>query len=413
MPEVGFTNLLVVTLIALLAPLTPGLRPAAADAGRRARDRRRRRRRAQRARLGRGRRAWSRSWRCSGSPSCCSWPVSRSTCTGCAAACCGSRCSGTSSRWCSASAVGGGARRGRLGQQPGADGGRPLGHLARAWSCRCSRTPARLDGALGQTVVAAASVADFAAIVLLSLFFSTSESGTGTRVALLRAVRGAGRRDRRSPPSRSARSTSVSAGRDPAAGHHGGDPGPGRGAAARRLRRAGRAARPRDDPRRLPGRRRRRSGRQGHLVAPALPDQARGTRLRLPHPGVLRRRAGCGWTSTGLIDEPSALARVPVLAVALLVVRGVPALLLARQHDRRSVAAAGTAPGDLAAVPGHRQPDRGGHRDDEPAPRRPRSCAPACSRWSPTPLSRWACCGRWATPLRSSGARPAPHPRRS
>ena len=43
----------------------------------------------------------------------------------------------------------------------------------------------RLDGALGQTVVAAASVADFAAIVLLSLFFSTSESGTGTRVALL------------------------------------------------------------------------------------------------------------------------------------------------------------------------------------------------------------------------------------
>ena len=51
----------------------------------------------------------------------------------------------------------------------------------------------RLDGALGQTVVAAASVADFAAIVLLSLFFSTSESGTGTRVALLGAVRGPGR----------------------------------------------------------------------------------------------------------------------------------------------------------------------------------------------------------------------------
>ena len=43
----------------------------------------------------------------------------------------------------------------------------------------------------------------------------------------------------------------------------------------------------------------------------------------------------------GLIDDPSALARVPVLALALLVVRGLPALLLARQHDRRSVAAAG------------------------------------------------------------------------
>ena len=43
----------------------------------------------------------------------------------------------------------------------------------------------KLDGGLGQSVVAAASVADFAAIVLLSLFFSTSESGTGTRLALL------------------------------------------------------------------------------------------------------------------------------------------------------------------------------------------------------------------------------------
>ena len=43
----------------------------------------------------------------------------------------------------------------------------------------------------------------------------------------------------------------------------------------------------------------------------------------------------------GLIDEPSALARVPVLAVALLVVRGVPALLLARRYDRPAVVAAG------------------------------------------------------------------------
>ena len=43
----------------------------------------------------------------------------------------------------------------------------------------------------------------------------------------------------------------------------------------------------------------------------------------------------------GLIDQPSALARVPVLALALLVVRGLPALLLARRHDGRSVAAAG------------------------------------------------------------------------
>jgi Kef-type K+ transport system membrane component KefB len=43
----------------------------------------------------------------------------------------------------------------------------------------------------------------------------------------------------------------------------------------------------------------------------------------------------------GLIDDPAALLRVPVLAVALLVVRGGPALLLRRQYDGRSVLAAG------------------------------------------------------------------------
>lgn len=42
---------------------------------------------------------------------------------------------------------------------------------------------------------------------------------------------------------------------------------------------------------------------------------------------------------TGLIDNPSALARVPVFVVALLVVRGVPALLFSKMFDRRSVLA--------------------------------------------------------------------------
>ena len=44
---------------------------------------------------------------------------------------------------------------------------------------------------------------------------------------------------------------------------------------------------------------------------------------------------------SGLVDNPSALARVPVFAVALLVVRGIPALLYSRLFDRRSVIAAG------------------------------------------------------------------------
>ena len=42
-----------------------------------------------------------------------------------------------------------------------------------------------VEGAVGQTAIAAASVADFAAIVLLSLFFSTSGGTTGAKVVFL------------------------------------------------------------------------------------------------------------------------------------------------------------------------------------------------------------------------------------
>src|SRR3954447_6338213 len=45
----------------------------------------------------------------------------------------------------------------------------------------------RLDGEVGQTAIAAATVADFAAIVLLSLFFSTSGGSTGAKLILLGA----------------------------------------------------------------------------------------------------------------------------------------------------------------------------------------------------------------------------------
>ena len=44
---------------------------------------------------------------------------------------------------------------------------------------------------------------------------------------------------------------------------------------------------------------------------------------------------------TGLLDDPGALARVPVFVVALLVVRGVPALLFAKTFDRSALIAAG------------------------------------------------------------------------
>jgi Kef-type K+ transport system membrane component KefB len=42
-----------------------------------------------------------------------------------------------------------------------------------------------VDSEVGQTAIAAATVADFAAIVLLSLFFSTSGGGTGAKLVLL------------------------------------------------------------------------------------------------------------------------------------------------------------------------------------------------------------------------------------
>ena len=42
-----------------------------------------------------------------------------------------------------------------------------------------------IDGELGQTTIAASSVADFAAVLLLSLLFSASEGSTGGRVVLL------------------------------------------------------------------------------------------------------------------------------------------------------------------------------------------------------------------------------------
>src|SRR6266568_3501134 len=43
----------------------------------------------------------------------------------------------------------------------------------------------QVDGEVGQSAIAAATVADFAAIVLLSLFFSTSGGSTGAKLVLL------------------------------------------------------------------------------------------------------------------------------------------------------------------------------------------------------------------------------------
>ena len=56
-----------------------------------------------------------------------------------------------------------------------------------ACSCRCSRTPGEISSTFGQLIIAAASIADFGAIILLSIFFS-GEGGTGSTLLLLGAL---------------------------------------------------------------------------------------------------------------------------------------------------------------------------------------------------------------------------------
>ena len=197
----------------------------------------------------------------------------------------------------------------------------------------------RLDSSLGLTVVAAASVADFAAIVLLSLFFSTNESGTGTRVALLLLF---------------AALVGVTAVAALTVSHS-----MSLSAVVTRLQDTTAEIRVRAAVLLLVGfvALAAKLGLEtilGAFLAGAVVGLVDRDTSSHPHFRTKLEALGYGFLIpvffvssglrldlAGLIDDPSALARVPVLAVALLVVRGVPALLLGRQHDRRSVAAAG------------------------------------------------------------------------
>jgi Kef-type K+ transport system membrane component KefB len=197
----------------------------------------------------------------------------------------------------------------------------------------------RLDGSLGQTVVASASVADFAAIVLLSLFFSTSESGTGTRVALL-ALFAALVALTALAALAVARSMTLST-------------------VVTRLQDTTAEIRVRAAVLLLVGFVALASelGLEtilGAFLAGAVVGLVDKDTSSHPHFRTKLEALGYGFLIpvffvasglrldlAGLVDDPSALVRVPVLAIALLVVRGVPALLLARRYDKRSVVAAG------------------------------------------------------------------------
>ena len=197
----------------------------------------------------------------------------------------------------------------------------------------------RLEGSLGQTIVASASVADFAAIVLLSLFFSTSESGTGTRLVLLglfvalvaitaaaalvvsgstRLSQTVTRLQDTTAEIRVRAAVLLLVGFVALAAHLG-------------LETI-----------------------LGAFLAGAVVGLVDRDTTSHPHFRTKLEALGYGFLVpvffvasglrldlAGLVDEPSALLRVPVLTVALLVVRGLPALLLARRYDARSVVAAG------------------------------------------------------------------------
>ena len=108
-------------------------------------------------------------------------------------------------------------------QQPLLIAHRAVGHVARA---RRPGAEGRRTGRerVGQTAIAAATVADFAAIVVLSFFFSELGGSAGAKVVLLAAFAALVGGDRRR--GRSGRPVDA-AGRParPAAGHHRRDPG--------------------------------------------------------------------------------------------------------------------------------------------------------------------------------------------
>ncbi len=197
----------------------------------------------------------------------------------------------------------------------------------------------QVDTRLGQTTVAAASVADFAAIVLLSLLFSMSGSSTGSRLVLLGtfaalvattavAVSLVGRSRRLGMTLTRLQDTTAQI----------------RVRAAVVLLVAFVALAETFGLESI----------LGAFMAGAVVGLIDGDSRSHPHLRLKLEAIGYGFlipvffvTSglrldlSGLVENSSALARVPVFALALLVVRGLPAVLFSRLFDRRSVVAAG------------------------------------------------------------------------
>ncbi len=197
----------------------------------------------------------------------------------------------------------------------------------------------RVEGRVGQTVVAAASVADFAAIVLLSLLFSTSDTSTGSRLVLLLSFAAliAATAVAATLAARSKRLTmTLTSLQDTTAQI--------RVRAAVVLLVAFVALAEQFGLESILG-----AFMAGAVVGLVDRDSAShpNFRTKLEAIGygflipVFFVSSGMRLDLSGLMENPAALARVPVFVMALLVVRGLPAVLFRRLVDRRSLIAAG------------------------------------------------------------------------
>jgi len=195
-----------------------------------------------------------------------------------------------------------------------------------------------VDGRLGQAVIAASSVADFAAVLLLSLLFSGGDTGTGAKVALLgafvvlvvvvaAAVRWSGRSMRLGDVLVRLQDTTAEI----------------RVRAAMLLLLAFVVLAERFGLESILG-----AFMAGAVVGLLDRDSTSHPQFRTKLEAVgygflvpvFFVSSGLRLDVGGLVGSPDALARVPVFVVALLAVRGVPALLLLTTFGARRTAAA-------------------------------------------------------------------------
>jgi Kef-type K+ transport system membrane component KefB len=195
------------------------------------------------------------------------------------------------------------------------------------------------DGEVGQTAIVAATVADFSAILLLSLFFSASGGSTGSRLVLVIAfavlvgitglvVSRAGRSMRLGAVLLRLQDTTAEI----------------RVRFAVVLLIAFTALAERFGLESILG-----AFLAGVVVSIVDRDSASHPRFRTKLEAigfgflipVFFISSGIRLDLKGLLDNPSALLRVPIFLLALLLVRGIPALLYVRGLGRRSAIAAG------------------------------------------------------------------------